>query len=269
MMPRRGQASRRANGPPSAGVPGVDWNTEGYLRDARFVPELGRGVLAWLAPRRWERILDLGCGDGALTAEIAASGATVVGIDSSPRQTDVARGRGLDARVIDATALPFRGEFDAVFTNAALHWIRDQDSVLGGAYRALRSGGRFVGEMGGRGNVARIVTALEEVLGERGHLAGGVSPWVFPDPDEFSAALGRAGFRVSRMARFERPTDLDCSMTDWLEIFAPAFARVLPARERVGYFAEVATRLEPALFDPARGRWWVDYVRLRFEAVRP
>lgn len=247
----------------------ADWNTEGYLRDARFVPELGRPVLAWLAPRRGERILDLGCGDGALTAEIAASGAEVVGIDASASQVAAARARGLDARVVDAATLPFGDEFDAAFSNAALHWMRDQAAVIGCVARALRPGGRFVGEMGGRGNIETVLSAIDAAMGERGRDARAVMPWVFPDPGDFAAALTGAGFRVSRLEHFERPTEMDCEMTDWLEIFAPAFARLLPVDERAEFFAAVAVRLEPVLFDRRRRRWWVDYVRLRFEAVWP
>ncbi len=247
----------------------TDWNTERYVRDAGFVPELGRAVLGWLDARPGERILDLGCGDGALTLEIARSGADVLGIDSSPSQIAAARGLGLEAEVIDATRLGFDREFDAVFSNAALHWIKDRAAVLAGVARALKPGGRFVAEMGGEGNVARVQSAVLEELRARGVDGRAASPWLFPGPEDQAAALVRAGFRVMRMEFFERPTDLECSMTDWLEIFAPAFAALLPGRERAAFFADVSKRLEPVLYDRARGLWWVDYVRLRFEAVKP
>jgi len=245
-----------------------DWNTERYVRDAGFVPELGRAVLAWLDPKPGERILDLGCGDGALTRELVRSGAAVVGIDASASQIEAARARGLDARLMDAGALTFDAEFDAVFSNAALHWMTDREPVLAGIARALKPGGRLVAEMGGKGNVDRVLQAILAVLAGRGIDGRPATPWLFPDPGDQAAALARAGFRVARMEHFERPTDLDCSMSDWLEIFAPAFAGLLPDGERQSFFAEVSARLERVLFDRGRGVWWVDYVRLRFEAVK-
>jgi trans-aconitate methyltransferase len=232
------------------------------------VPELGRAVVQWLAPRPGERILDLGCGDGTLTRELAASGAEVLGIDASASQIKAALALGLDARVGDAVTLPFENEFDAVFSNAALHWMKDTRAVLDGVARALRPGGRFVAEMGGEGNVNRIFHALLDALDARGLDGQAASPWVFPDPETYENALEAAGLHVLRMETFERRTELDCAMTDWLEIFAPAFAALLPETRRACFFNDVARRLEPDLFDRGRGLWWVDYVRLRFEAVK-
>ena len=123
------------------------WSSEGYREHAPYVPSLGAAVLDLLAPQPGERILDIGCGDGTLTQQIVERGATVVGIDSSPQMIDAARARGLDVRLLNAEALPFNQEFDAVFSNAALHWIRDHDALLDGVARALRPGGRFVVEL--------------------------------------------------------------------------------------------------------------------------
>ncbi len=270
--PSRNRLARR--GPPHGSETPLspsheaDWNTEGYARDARFVPALGRAVVDWLDPKPGERILDLGCGDGTLTRDIAASGAEVLGVDASASQIAAALALGLDARVEDAAALPFRNDFDAVFSNATLHWIKDHQAVLQGVARALRPGGRFVAELGGKGNVERIVHALFVALDARGLDGRAAMPWVFPDRETYAAALESAGFRVLRMENFERPTELDCSMTDWLKIFAPAFAALLPEDQRAEYFDDVACRLEPVLFDRNRGLWWVDYVRLRFAAVK-
>jgi SAM-dependent methyltransferase len=148
-------------------APAQRWDPERYRRNASFVPALGQGVLDWLEARPGERILDLGCGDGALTAELAALCETV-GVDQSAEQVAAAKAKGLDARVVDGVGLAFAGEFDAVFSNAALHWMRDADAVIDGVWRALRPGGRFVAEMGGAGNVATVIEALEAAVARRG-----------------------------------------------------------------------------------------------------
>jgi trans-aconitate methyltransferase len=131
------------------------WDPARYQRNAGFVAALGQPVVELLAPRSGERILDLGCGDGALT-EVLARDARVTGVDASAEQVGAARARGLDAHVADGTRLGFAAEFDAVFSNAALHWMRDPDAVIDGVWRVLKPGGRFVGECGGAGNVATV-----------------------------------------------------------------------------------------------------------------
>jgi trans-aconitate methyltransferase len=156
------------------------WSAERYAETANFVPALGAPVLELLAPLPGERILDLGCGDGVLTEKIAAAGATVVAVDAGPDMIAAARARGIDARVMDGQKLVFTGEFDAVFSNAALHWMRDQEAVLAGVRRALKPCGRFVAEMGGHNNTAAIIVALSAVLGRRGLDAHRLSPWYFP-----------------------------------------------------------------------------------------
>lgn len=159
-----------------------DWNPELYIRDASFVPALGGDVLALLAAQPGERILDLGCGDGALTARIAEAGARVTGADASPAQIAAARARGLDARVIAGESLPFEAEFDAVFSNAALHWMVKADAVVAGVFRALKPGGRFVAEMGGAGNIATLLEAILASLDARGVDGRPAVPWFFPTP---------------------------------------------------------------------------------------
>src|SRR5450432_4363692 len=144
------------------------WDPDRYARNARFVADLGAPVVELLAPRAGERILDLGCGDGALTAKLAALGCQVTGVDASPQQIDAARKLGLDARVMNGEALDFDSEFDAVFSNAALHWMRDPAKVIAGVHRALTPHGRFVAELGGHGCVAKIKNALVEALNRRG-----------------------------------------------------------------------------------------------------
>ena len=247
---------------------GQSWDPERYARNARFVSELGAPVVELLAPRPGERILDLGCGDGVLTAQLVALGCTVVGVDGSAQQIAAARALGLDVRVADGEELAFAAEFDAVFSNAALHWMKRADRVIDGAWRALRPGGRFVAEFGGAGCVATIVAALGAALERRGHDARGANPWFFPTAEDYGARLVARGFHVASIALIPRPTPLPGDVTGWLETFAESFTALLPAEERPAFLAEVRDALRPALCD-ADGRWTADYVRLRFAAHKP
>jgi SAM-dependent methyltransferase len=247
---------------------GQDWDAASYERNAAFVAELGEPLVALLAPRAGERVLDLGCGDGRLTLALQRAGCVVVGVDASQNQVEAARRRGLDARVMDGAALDFAPEFDAVFSNAALHWMNRPDLVLQGVWRALRPGGRFVGELGAAGNVGAIVRALDEALHRRGRSFADVDPWYYPTGPEYRARLDSAGFSVVSLVTFDRPTPLPGDITAWLETFAGAFRGALPGEERAAFFAELRETLAPTLRKPD-GTWWVDYVRLRFRAVKP
>jgi trans-aconitate methyltransferase len=249
---------------PSAGQ---TWDPAAYERNARFVSDLGSPVLALLAPQPGERILDLGCGDGALTERIAATGARVIGVDASPEFIDAARLRGLDVLVMDGQRLTLDGSFDAVFSNAALHWMPEAGAVLAGVYRALVPGGRFVAEMGGHGNVASIVVAFHAVLARRGIDASALSPWYFPTAEEYAAKLEAAGFTIDTIASHTRATALPTDMDGWLTTFAGPFFAALDPADRVAARNETVALLRPALCD-RRGRWTADYVRLRFAARR-
>jgi trans-aconitate methyltransferase len=245
-----------------------DWDPERYARNAAFVAELGRPVVGLLAPRAGERVLDVGCGDGRLTEVLVEAGCTVVGVDSSPEQVAAARARGLDARVMDGERLAFDEAFDAVFTNAALHWMREPARVLQGVWRALRGGGRFVGEFGARGNVATVSAAVAQALSRRGLRFADLDPWYYPTADEYRRDLQRAGFAVESVETFARPTALPGDITGWLETFARAFLAPLAASERPRFCREVGETLAPAL-RREDGTWVVDYVRLRFHATKP
>ena len=245
------------------------WSSARYEANARFVSDLGAGVLEWLDPQAGERILDLGCGDGALTERIAAAGAAVVGTDFSADMVSGARARGLEAQIADGHALDFSREFDAVFSNAALHWMTRPDAVIEGVARALRPGGRFVAEFGGHGNVAAIRVALSAVIERltgRANAPGDI--WYFPSCAEHRARLERAGFVVERIALIPRPTPIPSDMAGWLEtLAAPVLASVSPdLRARVR--DEAAGLLRPALRD-SDGNWTADYIRIRFEARLP
>lgn len=251
--------------PPPAQV----WDAAGYSANAHFVPALGQPVLELLQPQAGERILDLGCGDGVLTEKLVALGAQVVGIDSSPDMIAAARRRGLDARMMDARSIAFKDEFDAVFSNAVLHWVKDDpDAPVAGAFRALKAGGRFVGEMGGHGCVGAITVALVATLQRRGVPdAAAWIPCYFPTVDEYEARLRRAGFVPQTVQLVPRPTPLPTGMRGWLETFANPYCAALPRSERDAFLEEVTALLKPVLCD-AKGRWTADYIRLRFAAVK-
>jgi trans-aconitate methyltransferase len=239
------------------------WEPDAYLHHAAFVPALGAGVVDLLDAKPGERILDLGCGEGTLTETIRARGAQVVGVDSSDTQVKAARIRGLDVRVMDGEALAFDREFDAVFSNAALHWMRKPDEVIKGVSRALRPGGRFVAEMGGHGCVGAIHVAIRAVMAKHGLPAD--SPWYFPTVDEYGEKLEAHGFALEDIILFPRPTPLPTGIEGWLDTFAGPFLRGLVPEKRQALAAEIAELLRPALCDEA-GNWTADYVRLRFRA---
>ena len=250
------------------------WDAAQYAERGRFVADLATGVLELLDPRAGQRILDLGCGDGDLTAKIAATGAAVVGVDKSADMVRAAQACGLDARIVNAEDLPtregfiadFGGLFDAVFSNAALHWVRDQDAMLRGVYRALRPGGRFIAEMGGHGNIAAISVAIHAVLRPLG-MDGDSGQNYFPTPAAYSARLERAGFEVRRMQLIPRLTPLPASgMKGWLQTFRRGVLEQFPEPQRQQIIDEVVELLRPALCDE-EGNWTGDYVRLRFEAI--
>jgi len=248
-------------------TPLQQWNSSRYAKNARFVSDLGEPVVDVLNPQAGERILDLGCGDGALTEKIIARGAEVIGIDASADMVMAARHNGIDARVVDAYQLEFHSEFDAVFSNAALHWMkRDPDTVIQCVRSALKLGGRFVVEMGGHGNVAAITVALCTTLENYGvKYSAAMIPWYFPSPDEYRDRLKRAGFRTDYIELIPRPTLLPTGMRGWLETFAMPFTSNVPHEARANFLDEVTERLRPVLCD-ASDRWTADYVRLRFLA---
>lgn len=248
--------------------PAQRWIADRYAAHGRFVADLAEPLIAMLRPVTGERVLDLGCGDGALTEKIAALGAWVVGADLSRDLVTATYARGLPAVVADGRALCFAGAFDAILTNAALHWIRPPEAAIDGMWRALKPGGRLVGEMGGEGNVAAIAGALIAAMTRRGLDGNAAFPWYFPGTAQYRSLLEARGFQVTSIELIRRPTELPGDITGWFETFGESFLLAVPARQRADFIAEAVEALRPTLFAP-HGRWVADYVRLRFAAVRP
>ncbi|MGH6737301.1 MAG: class I SAM-dependent methyltransferase [Methyloceanibacter sp.] len=243
------------------------WSAADYAKNGRFVQEMAGAVFAMLAPKHGERILDLGCGDGTLTAEIKAAGADVLGVDLSDELLAVARMKGLTVRKMDGHELDFVHEFDAVFSNAALHWMRAPERVIAGVARALKPRGRFVGELGGHGNVAALATAMRAVNKTRRGDPALVTPWFFPTVEEYSRLLTRGGFTVQEIVLVSRPTPLKTGIEGWLKTFGRSFFDQFPEPERTAALNEAIELVRPSLCD-SRGAWTADHVRLRFSAER-
>jgi SAM-dependent methyltransferase len=252
------------------------WSPSDYARNAAFVPALGAAALALLDPKPGEIILDLGCGDGALTAQIAAAGAKAIGLDASEAMVEAARARGVDAFVADGQTLALDeqaarfGQFDAAFSNAALHWMLDPDAVAGGVYTMLKPGGRFAGEMGGENNVAVLRRGVREELQARGYSVPAEDPQWYPGVEEFVRLYGCAGFVSIQAQLIPRPTPLPAGVAGWVKTFRSGWLDVamVPEWERDDIAAAVEGRCRPFLQQPD-GSWTADYVRLRFIMRKP
>lgn len=238
------------------------WNAADYARVGRFVADLGEAALDLLDPRPGERILDIGCGDGALTHKIAERGADVVGVDNSPELVAAAQAIGLEVRLMDAADMTFDAEFDAAFSNAALHWILDKERVAKAAFRALKNGGRFAGEMGGDGNLARLRETLDAELVARGYPPPlNASNW-YPSVEDFAAVYEAAGFGEIDARLIERPTPMPNGIGQWVTTFRRGWLdrAGVPEGER----AEIGEAVAASI-----GTNTADYVRLRFIMRKP
>lgn len=246
------------------------WNPSHYDRAGAFVPALAADLLELLAPRPGERVLDLGCGTGDLTARLAAAGALPLGLDASSEMVSAAAHKHphLSFVVGDGQELGYREEFDAVFSNATLHWMPRAEDVAAGVARALRPGGRFVAEFGGVGCVQTVRDAVQSELRERGFAGHGVPAWFFPSVPRYAQILEQAGLFVRSAVWFERPTRLegDRGLESWLELFCLPLLRAL-GDERSAVVSRVEARCRGRLFRD--GAWWLDYTRLRVVATKP
>jgi len=243
------------------------WDAKDYGKNAAFVHGMAGGVVEWLDAKPGESILDLGCGDGQLTERLAATGAIVTGVDVSPEMLAAARSRGIDAHEGSAELLPFADRsFDAVFSNAVLHWVRDQDTMMAEVRRVLKPGGRFVAEMAGHGNIAAIRVAFMATLARHGCSDHEEGVNCYPTPAAYQRRLERNGFQVERIALIPRPTPLpESGMEGWLRTFRRGVLEEVPEALRETVVQETAALLVPVLRDE-EGNWTADYIRLRFIA---
>lgn len=245
------------------------WDSSLYEDRHSFVWKAGAGLVELLDPKPGERILDLGCGTGQLTAKIAEAGATVVGMDSSPSMVAQARQNYPKMKFVldDARSFVSEEPFDAVFSNAALHWVPEAARVIDRVAAALQPNGRFVLEMGGKGNIGRIRTTLESLLRER--CLPAESPWYYPSVAEYATLLEARGFEIRFASLFPRWTRLEHperGLREWLEMFAQSYLKAVPEGMKEDLLREMDSLLRPELYRD--GAWYADYRRLRINAVR-
>ena len=251
----------------------TSWSPTLYNQKHSFVYHYGESLVKELNSQPNEQILDLGCGTGELTQQISASGACAIGIDSSAELIATAQQRfpNIEFRRQDAAQLSDTEQYDAIFSNAVLHWIKDQSAVTRGMFQVLRPGGRLVAEFGGQGNVQTIVNALRETLWQYGYeQQATVEPWYFPSVGQHASLLETHGFRVQWMHHYDRPTELadtEDGIVDWLRMFAGSFLLGIATDKQDAILDEVQEKLRTELY--REGKWYADYQRLRFRAVRP
>lgn len=250
--------------------PAQAWNTTLYEQNHAFVWQFGEDLLNLLAPQAGETILDLGCGTGQLTSQIAEAGATVIGIDRSTEMVQQAATNypEITFQVADARDFQVDRPLDAVFSNAVLHWIPEADAVIRSIHAALKPNGRFVAELGGKGNVQKIATALQRAFAEQG-LTPPSFPWYFPSISDYTTRLEQQGFEVQYAILFDRPTELtagEAGLANWLEMFAGGMLRALSPDQMQQVVRSIEMQLRESLYQ--NGHWIADYRRLRIQAYR-
>jgi SAM-dependent methyltransferase len=238
------------------------WDAGDYARVGAFVALLGGAAVDLLDPQPGERILDVGCGDGTLTKQLIERGATVVGIDNSPQMIAAARSKGLDANLLDVIDMPFNAEFDAAFSNATMHWVREKERAARAIFRALKPGSRFAGEMGGEGNLKKLRETLDEQLIIRGYVPPVEASNWYPSPEEFAAVYEAAGFEQIDARLIERPTPIEAGIAQWVTTFRRGWL------DRAGVPESERAEIGVAVADHV-GSNVADYVRLRFIMRKP
>lgn len=248
------------------------WDAELYNNRHNFVYAYGRGLIDILAPKTHERILDLGCGSGALTVEISGMAGDVIGIDKSSEMIAKAKQRfpANHFKVADATDFHFDEPFDAIFSNATLHWVLDHKKAIANLYSHLKNGGRMVVEFGGKNNVKTIIDGLRDCLRQRGYLRqADLQLWYFPSVGAYANALETQGFTVTLAEWYDRPTELAdaaTGITDWLQMFGQPFFDRVPVEDADEIRSEVQNTLQDRLF--RQGKWYADYKRIRVIAYK-
>ncbi len=243
-----------------------NWDANNYKNHASFVSDLAMPVVDLLAPKKDEYILDMGCGEGTLAIEIQKRGAKVKAIDLSADMVEKAKAKGIDASVMSITSMDFKKEFDGVFSNAVLHWIRDSDIVIKNVNKVLKNGGRFVAEFGGYGNAKNIVEGMKEVFELNSDFGEFIDPWYFPTVEEYKKLLEANGFKVEYIELIPRPTPMD-DMVNWLDIFANGIVEHLNSEQKTRFKQDAVQILKPKLYSKKNG-WMLDYIRLRVKAVK-
>ncbi len=242
------------------------WNPENYNKHTSFVSALAMPVVDLLDPKEGECILDVGCGDGTLAVEMECSGAKVVGVDMSAEMIDWAKAKGIEAYVGSVTDLDYEDEFDAVFSNAMLHWVKDANGAVQNIAKSLKIGGRFICEFGGKGNAYYLVSAMQEVFTNHPEFGDFDNPWYFPSVEEYTKVLESEGFSVEYIEIIPRPTPMD-DISNWLDIFANGVTSHLSTEQYEVFKKEVIKILKTTIYSEKEG-WMLDYKRLRVKAIK-
>ena len=247
------------------------WNAHLYDQKHDFVSKFGESLVEVLAPQENEWILDVGCGTGDLAQEIASHGVMVHGIDASQDMIQAAQQKypTIEFNTLDAADMHFAKQFDAIFSNAALHWMKHQNKVIQNIYNALKPSGRFVAEMGGHGNIASIIGAIKQSMATLNYEYNeDYFPWYFPTVAEYETILESAGFTVEMITLYERPTPLQSEdgLRNWLKMFSHNILQHLTDFEKEQVYAKCEELLKPAYYQ--NDEWIADYCRLRFVATK-
>ncbi len=242
------------------------WNVEKYNKHTSFVSKLAMPVLDLLGDIKDKKILDVGCGEGTLAKEIAQRGAKVIGIDLSQEMVNATKAKGIEAYFCSVTALPYESEFDAVFSNAVLHWVQEAKEAVVNINKALKQDGVFVAEFGGDGNIKSIVNAMREVFKNHKEYGEFKNIWYFPSDKEYKKLLEESGFRVEYIELIKRPTPID-DIVNWLDVFTNGFTKHLSQTQVKSFRKEVREFLKTTNYTIKNG-WIADYVRLRVKAVK-
>lgn len=242
------------------------WDADKYNKHANFVSNLAFPVVDLLNPKAGEKILDLGCGDGTLAVEIEKFDAKIIAVDLSESMVEKTKEKGIEAYVMSATELPFEDMFDAVFSNAVLHWVKDAEIALIKIFNALKANGRLIAEFGGFGNIKYLTDAIQEVFDNNKDYGTFNSPWYFPKDTDYKQMLEVNGFEVEYIELIARPTKID-DIANWLDIFANGIISHLSNEQQSHFKKEVREILKPKIYSDKDG-WIADYVRLRLKATK-